>query len=367
MPPIERDPIDRFDAELDALARGEPWIEPSDPALLASVRRLRSLDAARGPDPGVADRIWDELMRQTGQASAAPLPASLSIARTALNGHAAPQPWRVEAAMRPPVTRPRWTTSHLATAALIVLLLTASVIAGRFTALPDRQAMVVEAPHAPAVETFLDTTIEGAADVWTPMSIERWTFQPGASTLTIPPLDGPQWIIAERGALIATAAGAKRNLAVGHGMAIDPGQELVLGNAGQGDAAALRGVAASGFSLEEYDRRVIAMQVALDTEAHEALPPGTSRVIFERLTLEPEATLVTRPEAGQDLLAVESGRLGLTLVGDGLPGGWRSGRERELGPKELVPALVPGTKVSLRNVGDDPLILLRLRVLPLTD
>jgi hypothetical protein len=171
--------------------------------------------------------------------------------------------------------------------------------------------------------------------------------------------------VAERGDFFATVAGDRQNLRTGEGIVIDAGQELILENRGRGDAAALRGVAASSFSLEDYDRAAIGMQVALDTEAHEALPPGSSRVIFERLLLEPEATLVTRPEAGQDLVAVVSGRLGLTLVGDGLPNGWRSGRERELGPKELVPALVPGTKVSLRNVGKDELVLLRLRVIPL--
>jgi hypothetical protein len=121
------------------------------------------------------------------------------------------------------------------------------------------------------------------------------------------------------------------------------------------------------FSLEEYDRGAIAMEVVLDTESHEALPPGASRVVLERLTLEPGASLAMEPRAGQDLIDVVSGVLGLTLVGDGLPQGWRSGREREVGPDDLLPAMVPGTRVTVSNIGEDPLILLRLRVLPLPE
>jgi hypothetical protein len=121
------------------------------------------------------------------------------------------------------------------------------------------------------------------------------------------------------------------------------------------------------FSLEEYNRDAITMEAVLDTESHEALPPGASRVVLERLTLEPGASLATEPRAGQDLLDVVSGTLGLTLVGDGLPQGWRSGREREVGPAEPLPALVPGTRDTLHNVGEEPLILLRLRVLPLAE
>ena len=106
------------------------------------------------------------------------------------------------------------------------------------------------------------------------------------------------------------------------------------------------------------------VQTALDTQAHEALPPGSSHVIFERLTLLAGTTLLLEPATGQDWLDIASGRLGVTLLGKGLPLNWQSGREREIAADELLPALVPGTKVTLRNVGDDPLVLLRLRVMP---
>jgi hypothetical protein len=118
--------------------------------------------------------------------------------------------------------------------------------------------------------------------------------------------------------------------------------------------------------MEEYDRQSITRQIALDTEAHEALPPGESRVIFDRLILEPGTRLQIEPATGQDWVDIISGQLGLTLTGDNLPDNWQSGHEREVASSDLLPALVPGTRVSFRNVGDEPLVLLRLRVSPLS-
>ena len=100
----------------------------------------------------------------------------------------------------------------------------------------------------------------------------------------------------------------------------------MIRNSGDGAASALRGVAAAGFALEEYDRTAITKATALDTKAHESLPPGPSRIVFERLTLVAGTTLLLEPASGQDWLAVASGTLGLTLLGDGLPLGWESGR-----------------------------------------
>jgi hypothetical protein len=121
-------------------------------------------------------------------------------------------------------------------------------------------------------------------------------------------------------------------------------------------------VAAASFSLEDYDRAVISKESALDTEAHEALPPGQSHIVFDRLTIPPGTLMTAEAATGQDWFDIVTGQLGLTLIGDVLPQGWESGRERELTADDTVPILVPGTRVTMRNVGDDPLVLLRLRV-----
>ena len=123
-------------------------------------------------------------------------------------------------------------------------------------------------------------------------------------------------------------------------------------------------MAAAGFSLEEYDRALISKETALDTAAHEAIPPGESRVVFDRLTIPPGTLMTAEAATGQDWFDILTGRLGLTLIGDALPQGWESGRERELTVDDSVPPLVPGTSVTMRNGGDEPLVLLRLRVAP---
>ena len=58
-----------------------------------------------------------------------------------------------------------------------------------------------------------------------PLAVERWTFPPGDATLSIPPLDGPQWIVAEGSGLVVAADGAEQALTTGVGFVIPAGQE----------------------------------------------------------------------------------------------------------------------------------------------
>jgi mannose-6-phosphate isomerase-like protein (cupin superfamily) len=185
--------------------------------------------------------------------------------------------------------------------------------------------------------------------------------------VTVPPLDGPQWVVAESGSLAAVIDGERHDLAPGASLVVPAGQTLVLGNAGQEEATALRGVATTRFVLEDYDSAVIHKSPALQTSAHPALPAGASHLLFERLTLPPGAILSIEPVSGRDWVGVVRGQLGLTLGGDALPTGWQSGREQEIDAGELLPGLAVDTKVSLRNIGEEPLVLLRLRLTPLSE
>jgi hypothetical protein len=366
MTAADRDPIERFDAALEALGRGEP-VPPdsSDPTLLPAVARLRALDRAQRADPRLAERIWTELMNEAGVTGANPLPQVAHITPVSRNGRAAPSPWRSGGgdAIKPVVRR--LPLAQLAAAAVLLLTLVASLLVLRIAA--PRPTATLDAADAPTVQTLVDTVVDNPAVEWTPLTVERWTFQPGGGALTIPPLTGPQWIVAEGSGLVVAVGGVERELVADAGLVVPPGQELVMWNTGSGASSALRGFAEARFVFEEYDQSVITRQTALDTEAHEALPPGASRVVFERLTLFAGTTLVLEPATGQDWLSVASGELGVTLLGNGLPLNWQSGREREIADDELLPALVPGTKVALHNIGDESLVLLHLRVLPATD
>jgi hypothetical protein len=251
----------------------------------------------------------------------------------------------------------------LAAAAVLALFLVGSLLLVRQVTFERPQAQLGAAGQ-PTTETLLDATLTGAADTWTPLAVERWRFQPGA-TLTIPPVDGPQWIVADTGPIVATIAGSGESLAPGQGVVVAAGRDLSLRNPDLAETAVYRGVAALGFSLEEYDRALVIQEVALDTEAHESLPPGTSHVVFDRLSIPVGTTMRAEAATGQDWFAIITGQLGLTLIGDALPEGWSSGQERELGPDNPIPVLVPGTHITMRNLGDAPLVLLRLRVQPI--
>lgn len=366
MTPPNRDPIDRFDAELDAIARGEAiQPDPSDASLIAGVRRLRALDAAHGPQPGLSDQIWDALINPAGLDEAPSLPPVNLRIGPALNGHSAPRPWRAKVTI-PPVVVPRWRLTQLAAAAILVVTIAASVIALRFDA-PEKTMTLMTAPGASTIETLLDAPVESRATERIPLSVERWRFQPAPATLRIPALDGPQWIAVEDGHIVATVVGSERKLAVGESLVVEAGQALVLSNPGEETASVLRGVAAVEFSLEDYDRDLVSTELALDTDAHETFPPGISRVVFEQMMLPPGSTLRIDPASGQDWVSVVRGTLGLTLTGDGVPRDWQSGEEHEVGATDRLPALARGTQVSLHNVGKDPLILLRLRVMPVAE
>jgi hypothetical protein len=361
--------LDRF---FNDLAIGRPGVDYQlDPSLMETVRTLRAMAATPLPAPArehVAPALQAEMARlaehHAGGTRPSPGEISPNFSHFGQNGRVLNEPGMATTAAHS-LRRPRWLSPGLAAAAILVLALVGGVVAARFIA-AERTAMVIEAPEPPAVETLVDASVESPADGWTSLSVERWTFQPGSARLTIAPLEGPQWVVAETSGLVATVDGAQRDLAPGDGMLVAAGRELVLLNANDTTAAALRGLATTGFSHEEYDRDSISRQIALDTEAHEALPRGSSRIVFERMTLHAGTTLLIEPATGQDWVGVAAGRLGLTLVGDSLPGSWQSGREREFAVGDKLPGLVPGTHVTLRNVGDDPLVLLRLRVMPLT-
>lgn len=346
-------------AELAKLA------ETLDPAIVQTLHQMRQRRQAEiaGPRPDFANGLEHDLLAAFGRSPTNTVPLTLTP-HMSPNGHTGDViPHRLPTRLE--TVRRRWTPTHLAIAAALLLAVVGGALVAR-TFFPSTTTTVLDAANAPAVQTLLDTTIEGQAEGWTPLTIEHWTFQPGNAFLQISPLSGPQWVVSDAAPLMATIDGQEREIPADSGLVVLPGQALTVRNPGSEDRALIRGVAAAGFSLEEYDRQRIVRQIALDSGAHEALPPGRSRLIFDRLLLQPGATLMIEPATGLDWIEVTSGSLGLTLSGPSLPENWRSGHERDIAAGESLPALAPGTRVTLRNVGDDPLVLLRLQVIPAT-
>jgi hypothetical protein len=368
----EPTPADALSRYRNALVQGAPpeelarLAEPVDPEILETLHWTRQAGqrAQEAPDPRFAKRLESELLQgfaTTTRPPLASLPASHTLPHTAPGTGQMHDPARV-----PPATQRRWTWRPLAVAAVLVALLAGSIAALRVVRFDPAETQL-GAVGEPTTETFVDATLTGAAETWTPLTVEHWRFQEGESPLSIPPLDGPQWIVADGGGIVVTVDGEGRTLAPGESLVVPAGQALTLHNPGLGETSVYRGVAAAGFSFEDYDRAVISKETALNTAAHEALPPGQSHIVFDRLSIPPGTLITAEAATGQDWFDIVTGQLGLTLIGDVVPQGWESGRERELAADDPVPILVPGTSVTMRNVGDDPLVLLRLRVSPLSD
>jgi hypothetical protein len=353
----------------NALVEGAPpqklarLAEPVDPELLETLHWARQVGqrAQETPDPRFAKRLERELV-QAFPAAAPGSPLAASGADEAGRYDIAPLPTPAPSS----VIRPRWGWRQIVAVAALLLVVLGGVLAVRFATVEPPEAQL-GATGEPRTETFIDATVSGDPETWTPLTVEHWRFGEGESPLTIPPLDGPQWIVADGGGIVATVDGEARTLAPGEGLVVLAGQALSMHNPGLGETSVYRGVAAAGFSFEDYDRAVISKESALDTAAHEAIPPGESRIIFDRLTIPPGTLMAAEAATGQDWFDILTGNLGLTLIGDALPPGWESGREQELTGDDSVPRFNPGTRITLRNIGDDPLVLLRLRVTPLGD
>jgi hypothetical protein len=95
-------------------------------------------------------------------------------------------------------------------------------------------------------------------------------------------------------------------------------------------------------------------------EAGATLPAGPLWTTLERLTLPPGATLPAYTATGLDWLGIDAGRVGVALEGERLPFRWDSGEERTYSAGEPLPAIAAGARVTLRNAGDDPLVLYRV-------
>jgi hypothetical protein len=102
-------------------------------------------------------------------------------------------------------------------------------------------------------------------------------------------------------------------------------------------------------------------------QAGATLPAGSARVVLERQTVPAGAQVPAFTATGLDWLGIEEGRVGVTLEGEHLPFRWDPGEERTFGVDQHPPLFAPGTRVTLRNVGDDPLILYHLTLTPTGD
>lgn len=389
MPDAEQRFADSLNQALDNLvdgARSRDRAAPAlDPDLARTIAQFHARDTAPAADGAFADRLLARLLATTP-----PVHVEPHRAPGKPNGldHGLGRPRPYPGAPPAPARFP-WAVAQLATAALIVLTVVSGVVisgnvrrdsapGGRavLTTVSARsglpapeadQARVIPVASVPGAvgyttETLFAETIgeppEGAKSVF----LEQWTFKPGVASLTIAPDEGPQWIIVGDGSLAVVFDGAESSLSPGQALLVPEGQELVIRNTGQSTATLLHGSVTQTSPRLQYDSRLITYLLPINST--HSLARGPLRVVVERLALAPGATMPAFTLAENQWLGLGAGRVGVTLEGNRLPLYWGAGDERAFSYPSLFPTIAAGTRLTLRNVGEDELLLYRLTITP---
>jgi hypothetical protein len=359
----ERDQIRQLDHFWDRGIDGPDGPDHLDAALATTVRRLHALHQPPDIDPEFQRRLLRSLV-DTG-----PHPAGDRSHRVTFtsNGHAESRlPGRLPRAM---TARP-WAIAQLATAALLLLTMVSSLVA--FGPLrPGSRGSLLALPtilNAPArdddamTNTLFDESVADLPDGPVAIYLERWLFKPGPGTLTVPPHPGIQWVVADTGAFVATVDGVEHELARGDGIVVPANQELILRSREATNATVLRGAIESSMYVMRFDPHFISYRWPINTT--ESLPVGAVRIILEETTLPPGSSLPPFVLGEDQWIGLGGGTVGMTLEGDRLPLRWSAGEERSFQFPNGLPLIVPGTELTLRNDGEDQLLLYRLTIAP---
>ncbi|HEY7030067.1 MAG TPA: sigma-70 family RNA polymerase sigma factor, partial [Thermomicrobiales bacterium] len=148
--------LDRF---WDEVFRGEPAgsdLEPLDPGLAATVRRVHALETAPPADPVFASRLWEDLMHAQGIAGSISLRPTPPPAGPTAHARPAPRPRPLFGA---PDSRRRWALAQAGLAAIVLIALIGLCFAFR----PTEHPAVVNPTPVPA--TPVGTPVPAFADV----------------------------------------------------------------------------------------------------------------------------------------------------------------------------------------------------------
>ena len=379
----ERRDGDALERAWDAVRHGEAPPADVEPWLVETLQDVHARDHVPPLDPIFVQDLREELL------TVATVPTTGAVDQLRMpNGRAIHLPLSTAWPAGPRGSNPdRRTLGQLATAAIVLLTLVGSFFAfgpGRL-ARQDTPVFLPAisgtpaTPEAVATETLLDAMTAALPDAPGIVIFMRLTFlQPSPTPLVVLPLTGPVFLWVESGELTATVAGVEHQLAVGDLFSPDaPQQEIELRDTGDRKAAAFLVYLQSGPDLPfPRDPAVHNLEVLIngETDAGLACP---CRLHLERLTLPPGTALPPQEASPLTWFALGKGVLGLTLEGENLPYLFESGKERRIHVGQDQPIemddraalaiatlVLPGTPMTLRNAGDDPLVLYRLTLTP---
>jgi hypothetical protein len=255
----------------------------------------------------------------------------------------------------------------------VVLLLATSAPVGAWHGVPGS----LPGDPDPSTETLLEAVTNGLPNDFAVIDVMRWALQPTSEPLVMPPYGGPVLVMVERGQLTAKQHGVETRLKTGEVFAPTDDEEVVYLQVRGAEEARILVVAfqALGFATAcswgsnplVHDKHVLIQQAPAHT-----LPQGSVRLRLERLTVPPGRSLPAHEASSLVWTSVGEGVLGLTLQGQ-MPFLWEAGKERTLYPGQpwpqipdpiINPLLNGSTQMTLRNAGEDPLVLYRLILMP---
>jgi hypothetical protein len=348
-------------------------------------RLLRDVDGPVPPRPEFAEALLERLLGElTGNPEVTVSPPPPSPARPPMPPKA--QPPRYDGRGLGPAGRLYRFPNALATAALVLLTLVASFLAfgpgrdARQQWAPKLIPAISGTPAAPqtvATDAILDVTTDALPAGHASIGVRSWTLRPSPEALTMPPLGGPVFITIAAGTITATVDGAEQRLTAGQRLTLAGDTVTTFRTAGAEEARIFElyvvpSFTAPGRGLGEADvdsptwayDPVAYTAEYLITASPDGLPGGSSHLILDRLTLPPGSSLPPQGAGPLTWIEVREGVLGLTLEGERLPFRWTSGEERTFRLRQALPITQSGTEMTLRNAGDDPLILYRLTLVP---
>ncbi|MFN8590312.1 MAG: hypothetical protein U0031_02540 [Thermomicrobiales bacterium] len=344
---------DRLSAHLDAVVTGAPP-QPTalDPAMAESVDRFFAADDAPSPPPGLADRVWEDLLFQT---NARPVGNPREVLGPSRDDTARPSAGRLNQPPRDHTPPSRRMLTHLATAALVLLTLVGSLLALRgplrLVGQEEQPASIPAVSGTPNITTVMETVVTEwpAPNPLLIATLRRETLDPGAvekfgvadtsgdsvdlfrvesGQITVEG-DGPMFLWREVGG----PASEPTTLPTGSTVVLDPGDALYLpvGTSGRRRNDATQPAVFMGYQLTQQEillhpAGVTDLRIVPDKILN-ASPPAPATLGLHRLRLDPgeRVPLISLP--GLQMLYVEAGTLdlmGARRLGDLSPTSWTS-------------------------------------------
>ena len=293
--------------------------------------------------------------------------AMLEVDQTRIkrNGHAGTLPGGFARTTIPAAgQRSRWALAHLATAAMLLITLGSVHLAFLHPRTAVNQPTAAP-PFATTVpETLIDVTSDAMPSGNTAFAVALWHFRSGPSALTLVSSEGPKYVVADTGSIAVRFDKQDHELIAGDHLGVPPGPEVALRNTGTSDATAFVIDVAPNNEVMWWDWDADPTAITRGQPIYsnlDSFPAGPIRLVLERLTMSTGEVVSDIETSDLEWIGVVSGRLGLTLSGEDLPFGWESGLEKRFVGDQTLPQLQEGWQMTVRNAGDAPLILVRLR------